>query len=322
MRRPIHLACAIAVVFAGLLVQGQTAAPARPTPETIQKMIDAQAYRPALQAIAQIMPPAPPTASAGSPANADRYTLLMQRGECLLQLKDGATATIAYDQAAVAAPALDQNDAARAMSLLIRKSVRLVYTPRTGDPAPLDLTKPDARKRAMAALLADELPAAVKKVNDALAATTLPPILAVAPTLRDLHALESAGTGGDIQTTSLIQPLADRIYGLIDTDLNRVNEQVLAIQRSASRVVEFSNGSYQMVNGALQPGPNETFSGLDGNDRQTLRDDINYLGQVSQSCEDLSAVARRYARDGQRWQALSRSSQDIQALATSVYNHE
>jgi len=281
-------------------------------------MIDAQAYRPALQAIAQILP-----SVAGTAAGSDKYSLLMMRGECLLQLKDGATAIIAFDQATTAAGSLEQNEAARAMGGLIRKSTSLFYTPRTGDNrTPLDLTNLDARKRAMIALLDDELPAAATRVNQALTAQSLPPILAVAPTLRDLHALEDTGTGEDKRTIALVQPLADRIYALIDAELNRVNQQVQAIQRTASRTVNYPSGSYQMVNGVVQSIPTQGYGGLDVQDRQVLRETIAYIGNIGQTCSDLIAITRSYERDAQRWQALAKRTQGIVDLATAVYDHE
>lgn len=318
MRQSVTYLGVLALVLTGAFAQAQVAPTAPPTPEQIQKLIEAQAYRPALQAIAQIMPSVAKAAAGG-----DKYALLMMRGECLLQLKDSATAIIAFDQAAAAAGSLEQNEAARAIGGLIRKSPGLAYTPRTGDNrAPLDLTNLDARKRAMIALLDDELPAVAKQVNQALTAQTLPPILAVAPTLRDLHALEEAGTGDDKRTIALVQPLADRIYALIDAELNRVNQQVQAIQRAASRTVNYPSGSYQMVNGVVQSIPAQGYGGLDVQDRQALRDAIAYLGNVGQTCADLTAVARSYERDSQRWQALAKRTQGIVDLAAAVYDHE
>jgi len=318
MRKSVTYLGVLALVLTGALAQAQVAPTAPPTPDQIQKLIEAQAYRPALQAIAQILP-----SVAGAAAGGDKYALLMMRGECLLQLKDSATAIIAFDQAAAAAGSLEQNEAARAIGGLIRKSSGLVYTPRTGvNRATLDLTNLDARKRAMVALLDDELPAAAKQVNQALTAQTLPPIMALAPTLRDLHALEEAGTGGETRTMALLQPLADRIYALIDAELNRVNQQVQAIQRAASRTVNYPSGSYQMVNGVVQSIPAQGYGGLDAQDRQVLRETIAYLGNIGQTCADLTAIARSYERDGQRWQTLAKRTQGIVDLATAVYDHE
>jgi hypothetical protein len=314
MRKPAMYMSALAVVLSVLSVQAQVTPPTPPTQDQIQKMIDAKAYRPALQAIAQIMP----AALAG-----DKYALLMMRGECLLQLKDGPTAIIVFDQAATAAGSLQQNEAARATAILIRKSPGLVYTSHTGDNrAPLDLTNIDARKRAMVALVTDELPAVAAQAGQALTARSLPPILAVAPTLRDLHALEQAGTGDDKVTIALVQPLADRIYALIDAELNRVNQQVQAIQRAAGRTVDYGSGSFQMVDGVVQQIPSQWSSGLSGENRQALREAVAYLGAIGQTCEDLTAVARRYERDGWRWQTLAKQTRGIMDFATAVYDRE
>jgi len=92
MLKPATYSGVLVWVLTGALTQAQVAPPAPPTPDQIQKMIDAQAYRPALQAIAQILP-----SVAGTAAGGGKYALLMMRGECLLQLKDSATAIIAFD---------------------------------------------------------------------------------------------------------------------------------------------------------------------------------------------------------------------------------
>jgi len=313
MRKFLHVSAVLAIALLILPSSAQVAATAPSLPDQIQKVIDTKAYRPALQMIAQALPTAAP---------GDKYALLMMRGECLLQLKDGATAILAFDQAAAAAASNQQDEAARAMSLLIRKSSGLVYTPRTGDRKPLDITDPDARKPAMVALLTDQLPAVTAQVNQALAAKTLPPILALVPTLRDLHALEQIGAGDDARVTALVQPLADRTYELIEAELNRVDQKVQAIQRVAGHQVDFGSGSYQLVNGVVQRVPDQGFTGLTGEDRQTLRDTIAYLSQIGQTCDDLAAVARRFDRDGVRWQALSKQTQGILDFARAVYDHE
>ncbi len=59
------------------------------------------------------------------------------------------------------------------------------------------------------------------RVNQSVTARSLSSILAADPTLRDLHGLEQIGTGNDKQTLALVQPQANRIYDLIDTDLPR-----------------------------------------------------------------------------------------------------
>src|SRR3954462_10442462 len=129
MRTEFRSCAALAIIMLAGASPAQVAAPS--LPDQIQKIMDSKAYRPALQTIAQVLPTA---------AQGDKYALLMMRGECLLQLKDGATAILAFDQAAAAAGSNPPSEAARATSLLIRKSAGLVYTPRTSDRTPLDIT--------------------------------------------------------------------------------------------------------------------------------------------------------------------------------------
>ncbi len=314
MRKPALCLSLLACILTGASVHAQGTAP---TPDQIQKLMEAKSWTPALRAIGQIMP------SANGAASANRYPLLMMRGECLVQLKDTQSAVIAFDQALAATTLLSETEAARAMSLLLRKSRGGFYTPITGDNrTPLDLTDQDACKRAMAALFADELPAAVSRVQEAATAQTLPPITNMLPTLRDLHALEQVGTGDDKQTLALVQPLGDRIYNLIDAELTRVNAKVQSIQRAAARNMNLGSGTLTIVNGTLQALPDAGATGLSSDDRQQLRDTITYLNSIGLTCEDLTALAQHYDRDGERWKTLSKRTQGLRDVAAATYEHE
>jgi hypothetical protein len=306
------------VLVASIVALGQMGAPKLPTQAEIGQMVEAKAYRPALRAIAQVMP----RATVGANADYDKCTLLMMRGECLLQGQDGYSAGLAYEQAAQAAGSLPQNEAARAMVMLIQKSPGLTYRPRTGDMTGRSLLDAATRQKAMAALLQDELPGMEAKAAQVMKGKALPPIFAILPTLRDLHAVEVQATGEDKQTMAVAQSMADYVYGLISSEVSRVGEQVKAIQNAASSVVDWGGGNFQSINGQTRWVPAPGASGLTSEQRQVLRDAVGYLGQIADTCDHLYAMARKYEREGRRWQEEGGTARDLRSVAAAVYDNE
>ncbi len=149
----------------------------------------------------------------------------------------------------------------------------------------------------MMALLSDQLPAVAARADAVNGAASLTPAIAG---LRDLHALEQTATGDDKQTMAIVQPLGDRVYSMIDGELNQANEQLQSIQRSTARNVNYGGGSFQNGPSGTVWVPDAGSSGLTNDNRQALRDANVYLSNIGQTCDDLTAIARRYDRDGQR----------------------
>jgi hypothetical protein len=178
------------------------------------------------------------------------------------------------------------------------------------------------RKKAMEALLKDELANLSAQADKAIAGKTLPPFMALAQPLRDVHALEMQVTGDDKQSMALAQSLGDRMYSLINDEISRVGEQLKAIQRAASQVVDWGGGNFQSINGQTRWVPAPGSSGLTADQRQTLREAGAYLAKIADACDDVYAIARRYDREGRRWQEEAKAARDLRNFAEAVYDNE
>ena len=186
----------------------------------------------------------------------DRYELLCLRGEAALRGKSNTMAMDAFAPAARATEDKDKQAVARATELLIRRSKPLGYMPRTAgapapqtrpviakaDPAPkgqanqpIPIIEPADRKRALAALFADEFAVVDPKVQAATTSDALPPIIDAIKLLGDLQAIEIAATGSSAQSKGISANLGTQSHTLIARTLDSMSTRVEQCWRSASR---------------------------------------------------------------------------------------
>src|SRR5688572_20637109 len=172
----------------------------------------------------------------------DRYDLLCLRGEAALRGKANSMAMEAFAQASKAATDPDKQAIARATELLIRRSKPLGYVPRSTQAAPaarkvdaaavkkanepIPYIEPDDRKRAFAALFADEMAVVAPKVKAATNANGLPPIIDAIKSIGDLRALEVAATGSSAQTKAISGDLGAHAHQLIAGTLGPMERRV------------------------------------------------------------------------------------------------
>jgi hypothetical protein len=206
------LVLAAPVVMAGS-APGARAAP--PTMAEIQASLQAEDYAGTLKMIAQVLPL---TMQGGN--SYDRYTLLVDRAECLLQGKDRAGALAALQVASREAKSPDGNAAALAFGALVQRSPNYQFL--VGGPkAPgLPILKPADRKAAYGALWKEQEELMVKHASAAEGAT-LPPILQAAGEIPLARAAEFMATGSSAKTTTHGVNLARRAATLISEQIAR-----------------------------------------------------------------------------------------------------
>jgi hypothetical protein len=267
---------AVIIAFIALTAHPTTAQTSSPTDrpalsvEAIRKLHDAGQYRSALQEAARTL---------RTPVGErDKFQLQLIRGDCLLHQDDAPTALSAYAVAAKS-PDANQSDVARAMSLLIRSSRDLKYTPKTGGDA-IDIIDHDSRTRGAAALLADKLASDRTDIDAALSADNLQPILAVIDPILDMIALEYVATGKDAQTHAMGQRVANQI---IDDGGNGVTRR-----------------------------------GLISTQRQELRDMIDYLAKIHTVAERGRQLAVKYNGPVDQWERILRDTTGIGRHASDV----
>lgn len=284
-----------AAVLLSALILSSPARAAEPqrlaTMDELRQMYDAGQFQICLQQIARV---SRLTGDAAKPY--DKWDLMLLRADCLLRLEDTAEALRTYI-AAEKSPAVAQASAARAMEILIRKSQNLAYKPKTTPtPEPLAITTPDSRKKALSALLEDELAAMSPRIGKAMEATTLTPLLDLAPDVITLWAIEKSATGADAKTAPILTGMGERARTLIDRDLQIRSEQLAGIRQKADQIVE-SRGNYWWQDGT-------TRRGLYTADRKELRDLIAYLEKVLGVAELGQRYAWQLGRDGRKWDGV------------------
>jgi hypothetical protein len=178
----------------------------------------------------------------------------MLKGECHLQTKATRLALEAYAAAIKEAPSDRERALAAAQEMLIKSSKAFAYTPKTTAapapqpgtdkprPAPIDILNPDSRKKAFAALLADELAANDAKFKSAKASKALPPIAQMFPTLAMMEGLElaaSGGTGEAERVKALRADLTDAAKKTVAEALRAMSKRLGEIDKTANTFVEF-----------------------------------------------------------------------------------
>jgi len=266
----------------------------------IQHQIESRQYRAGLLQIAKVL-------KADNVTTAERYDLLMLRGEALLQLRQKPAAIAAFDEAAV----VSRNDEdfsrpalARATVTLLRQSQGMSY--RSKEPGrDIPLLKPEDRRRAMTALLADLLPGARKQVEQATRGRTLVPIEKLIPEIGDAYCLELIGTGKTEQTLPLVQQLGRHARGLIEGELARLNLRISQLTE-ASTDLAWVDGDILYKRGLTSPEQNE------------LREMIPYLRRIQLVARDGRRINLRVGGDGENWDRLIADCDESIARAESL----
>lgn len=212
-------------------------------------MVSSREYAPALQKIALALALKTPAALAA------RYDLLMLKGECHLSLKQSNLAIEAWENAAKAAAGDDQRAVALAHELLVKRSQQFAYKPKAvagKAAAPIDILESASRKKAFAALFADELAQISPKVKLATKATALPPILEATKTAAALTGLELAATGEAAESREILKSLSEQTRKLLATAIADMNKRVTAIDKEASTYIEFWYEAYVPIANAAR----------------------------------------------------------------------
>lgn len=248
----------------------------------------------------------------GSPG---RYDLFLLRGECLLQMKRADLAADAFDAAARSVKG--ENDLkrvapARAMAILIKSSANLAYRPKGASAADaIDIVNPELRKKALEALLQDRLKDMQPQVDEALKATTLPPMAKTVPALLDAFMIELAATGDTKQSLPVGQSVGEHARGLIENQLQRISMRVDDLYDLASEPT-------------LSSGPREFLGprGLTTPERDELKAIANELIMIKQVAQDGRRINRSIGGTGDMWDAVIVQVNDCEERTQRAYDRK
>jgi hypothetical protein len=261
-------------------------------------------YRAALQKTTKLL-----STSLASPGPAEKYDLLMLRGECQVQLKDRTGAVASFKSAVKSAADVNQFTAARANALIVERSSMGRYTPAyASGKTPIDIVAPDTRREAMAALRAELWSKNKRQIEEALKATTLPPIEKAFLPLADIYCLEVAGTGQSHDTGDLMRELGQRTHRLMRDEATRYGRRVEQLSLTANS----SGGG----NGRWDDGPRGLFS----TERNELKGTVTYLVKLRDRAAEYRTAASKLGGNEERWDAIVVDITDTLAVADALLN--
>jgi hypothetical protein len=221
-----------------------------PTTAEIKTLVEGGKYREALRPLGRVL------GLKGSAATGfDRYEILMLKAECHLQLKDQRLTLETLELARKEAFTQDKVERASlpaAMIVLVQKSTGWQYKPRTDKGAkPIPILDKTLRTAAIAALFADELPAA-KKMAQALAdAKTMTPVLEAAKVVGAAHALEAVAKpdfdAASRETSPLVGLVTSNADRLLRAAMEEMAKKADAIQVTANDIVTDQVGRYDPI---------------------------------------------------------------------------
>jgi hypothetical protein len=291
-----------------VLVIGGTVAFAAPaTIGDAQADFSAGQYPACLQKISQIL--AGPTAKPGSP---QRYDLFMLRGECLMQMRRGDLAASAFESAALACKdsgPMTSFATAQATAILIKASPGLRYKPKlnpSSDPNGIDIVPAEGRKAAMLALLDDRIAELKPKVDQALAGTTLPPMIDLVPAVSDMYMVEMAATGKTERMSDMGKAMGQHARDLIQPALQQITSRLQQLQDLANEPSE-QNRQFG-------------YRGLTSPERQELQDQADYLMKIEKLAQNARQLSRRLGGNVEAWDAILADCEEAKQAAEAAYN--
>lgn len=278
--------------------------PPLPTPADIREMFKAGQYRTCLQQIARVL-----QLSGDAAKPYDLYALLLLRGDCLLQLDDKPTAMIAYAEAEKS-PDVAQAAAARAMTLLLRRSNGKTFVPPGGGQS-LNILDAANRKKAMSLLFDDGLKGAQPEIRRALDSDSLVPSIDLLPRMRDLYALERTASGTDAQSRPILMQMGEHCRELIMRELALLDQRISATQDQANQNVNLGAGTGQWWWGAAR-------RGLHSSDRDDLRAWIEYANKIQSTAQNGRRIAIDFGGTGEKWDPVISKAVFVAAHAEQV----
>ena len=305
----------ISAAVIGMLLSLPAAA-SGPSTDEIREAINRGEYTGAVKMASQAL------RQPGAAGRAERYDLLMLKGEALAAAGSPTFAGYAFEGAIRAADGSDQLAAARAESLLARQGMRRAPEParargavaaavaakaRPGAP-PSPLLVPEAHKDMMRELYQSMREPLEPKVLDAAAGHTLPPMYDLLPTVLDLAALEATADGSLEKTMPLLHQLGERARELIGEELRRIDSDVDRTELAAGEVEGVSNSGYFGRRG------------LHTADRKELEEMRAYLGRILAATRDGRQLAElvRNPQAVQWWKDLGVQASDTAAHVESA----
>lgn len=291
------------------------APPTLPTMDELREIYDSGDYRTTLQQVARAMRATGPAADAY-----DREQLQLLRAQALISSNDPRTAKRVLEEIANSAqPKVATH--ARGLLALLARSKGTTYTPRTGDRTPLDISDPATRKRALAAVLNDEIDGLAAAAKPALAADDLKLTIELVPKLVDLNAVEKIASDGDERTGPIVTAIGEHARTLIARELTIQEERISGIENMANTIYE-TERRIRPPGAGRGWGGTITRRGLTSDERAALYDLVEYLRKIEETAKAAQRAARLADGNVEAWNDIVTQAVKVTAHAMAVLEAE
>lgn len=241
---------------------------------------------------------------------AQRYDLLLLRGECLLRIKQRPAAIEAFNAAAAVMKNkrdLDKAASATSLAVLVKASPDLTYKSKQHSDRPgINVVEPSTRPDAMKALF-DDLDAAVEpRIGKAMQEKSLVPIQSILQDVWELYAVEFAAKGDATSTATKLEGLGGHARSLIGEELEKIISRLDQLKDLAS--------SPTWVTQVM------SYRGLTTPERNELQKVADYLVQIERTAENGRRISRLFGRTGEGWDTLLADCAVARDVAQQTYD--
>ena len=182
---------------------------------------------------------------------------------------------------------------------------------------PLDLTDPDGRRAAFAALLDDELSVMGPQLKQAAGSPSLPQILPVVKRVQSLTELDQIANGSDARTSVTAAGLLDHARNLMSNALKGMWTRTGDIYSAATQTVT-GGGTAAFINGQPVQQTVTGQNGLTGSDANELRAMVDTCGNIRDAANVFAPLA--HGGDDKGWGAILNDANRVAGRAKDVLN--
>ena len=331
--------------------KAQAAAPeALPTTDEMHQLFNEGKYKETLQKLSRVL-----ALKGGAGKAYDRHDLLVLKAETHLRQKESSAASTAFELAAKEAPDEKAKATDVASAMLVKRSRNLTFTPTAkkasaggaGGPGgagavaagagakagveggakagaapsgPIDITDPEKRKEAFAAMFAEQKQQVAPKLKAGTAAKSLPPLVEALQATGPLRTLELAATGEDAEAKAMVQDLSQRAQKMMGDALKQMTTAVTEIEAAANDYRPVATAVRNPLGGAgvmMERGYRK---------RGLMTPDVQELKRIVSDCQRLvpatNELADALGASGEEFKQIGKDAAALHDKAKTVLTHD
>jgi hypothetical protein len=287
-------------------------APATPSPDALQHLLDARQYREAVKEASRLLGLHGPDA-----AGLNRFQIMLTKGYALVGAKQLPTAIATFKLAAKEATDPREIALAAWTSELFQRSRGTFFTPRGGaaKTAPIDLMSTEGRTQAFGVMLDSDLALLAPKIKTASASLNLTEIWPVVLQVKGLAQLDAIASGNEDRVNAVASELVNHSRNLLTAALKGMWIRTSDIDAHAN-VVNTNSTIGQDAFGNTSATTTTSKNGLTDANRRDLSAIIATCVQI----HDAALAFAPLADDDKDWLAILTDSDRVGGRASDVLN--